>query len=157
MARELATRMQHAERDTALGHYLKGFLDALERDRHVVEALLAVLGGHPSPVKQLGGWLAEKAERMKAHGLVGGAADFTRFMDLEALSLGVEGKLSLWRALDVLSRNDPRLGAVDYEDLASIASEQRRQLERFRLRAVHDAFRTPRQPTMFGEQAPQES
>jgi hypothetical protein len=61
-------------------------------------------------------------------------------VELEGLSLGVEGKLSLWRSLDRAVGGDPRLGGIDFAALAARASEQRQELERHRVDATDQAL-----------------
>lgn len=60
---------------------------------------------------------------------------------LEALALGVEGKLALWRSLRHTHGSDLRLAGVDLDELATCAQSQRRRLERQRLRAAEEALR----------------
>ena len=77
------------------------------------------------------GWGAEKALRY---------SPLSRLEQLEALSLGVEGKLALWKTLRHTHGDDPRLAGVDFDELAGRAQSQRRRLERQRLSAAEEAF-----------------
>jgi hypothetical protein len=78
------------------------------------------------------GWGTEKFLRLKPGG---------RFVELETLSLGVEGKLALWKALDHAYGDDPRLEGVDLEALSARARSQRRRIEQRRLDAAREAVR----------------
>jgi hypothetical protein len=77
------------------------------------------------------GWGTEKLLRLKPGG---------RFADLEALSLGVEGKLALWTALHRAYGDDPRLRGVDFDALSERARSQRRRIEQKRLDAADEAL-----------------
>jgi hypothetical protein len=55
---------------------------------------------------------------------------------VEAVALGIEGKLALWRGLSAAAETTPELRAVDYERLLQRASEQRRRIEAIRLEAA---------------------
>lgn len=58
------------------------------------------------------------------------------FEALEALALGIQGKLSLWRPLAVITQADYRLGGVDYERLIARAESQHERVEEKRLQAA---------------------
>jgi hypothetical protein len=78
------------------------------------------------------GWGTEKVLRLKPGG---------RFLELETLSLGVEGKLALWQALDHAYGDDPRLQGIDLDALSARARSQRRRIEQRRLDAAGKALR----------------
>jgi hypothetical protein len=71
-----------------------------------------------------------------------GSPHLTRLLQAESLSLGVEGKLCLWRALIEVAPSYPELAAVDLRKLADRALDQRRRLEVVRLAAARRAFAT---------------
>ena len=54
------------------------------------------LGVTPNPAKQAVAWAGEKAGRLKLNGELRGTSPLTPFVELEALSLGIEGKRLLW-------------------------------------------------------------
>lgn len=58
---------------------------------------------------------------------------------LESLSLGIEGKASLWRTLREVSVGEPRIGDIDFDTLLARAEEQRRLLEPHRLEVALQA------------------
>jgi hypothetical protein len=110
----------------------EGLAEEIEEDRAVLEEVMQRLSVGRDHVRLALGWGAEKALRLKPGG---------RFEDLEALSLGVEGKLSLWTALRRAFGDDPRLQGVDLEALITRARSQRRRLERQRLDAAEEGLR----------------
>ena len=71
-----------------------------------------------------------------------GSPHLTRLLQAESLSLGVEGKVSLWRALIEVAPSDPQLAVVDLQRLVDRALDQRRRLEVVRLAAARRAFAT---------------
>jgi hypothetical protein len=82
-------------------------------------------------VKQAGGWLLEKMSRLKlGHS---GSTDFEMFESLELLSVGIQGKLCLWKGLSAARDSDSRLGGYDFEMLCARAVAQHEQVETQRL------------------------
>jgi hypothetical protein len=59
-----------------------------------------------------------------------------RLESLEAVALGIHGKLALWQALSAAAVAAPALRGVDYDDLAARASDQRARVEALRLDAA---------------------
>lgn len=88
------------------------------------------VGTAPSPLKQAGGWLAEKMSRIKLGPLATGPGDF---LAIEVLSLGGEGKACLRRALKEVAPRHPGLSDFDLDHLVERAERQRAELERERL------------------------
>lgn len=93
-----------------------------------------------SRTRKAAGWLAEKAAQLKLRldDLTDGALRLHE--TLEALSLGIEGKRSLWRALAAAAEDAPALRVADYEVLARRAEEQRDRVEIRRLEAARKAL-----------------
>jgi hypothetical protein len=112
----------------------------IEEDRDSLVDVMRELGIGIDRLKVLGGWGAEKLGRLKLNGRLLGYSPLSRVVELEALLLAVQGKLALWRSLEHLNTDIPRLGAVDFSALIARAQRQTAQLERNRLRAMSDAF-----------------
>jgi hypothetical protein len=87
-------------------------------------------------------WIAERTGRLKLNGRLLSYSPLSRVEELEALRLGVEGKLALWRALKETRATDPRLKGIDLDELARRAEGQRDELESMRLEAASQAFGT---------------
>jgi hypothetical protein len=77
---------------------------------------------------------------LKLNGRLLRYSPLSRLVEVEGLSIGVEGKLSMWRALRRLARTEPRLQAFDFDALIARAEAQRTALERLRLLAADTAF-----------------
>ena len=62
------------------------------------------------------------------------------FLALEALSLGVQGKVSLWTALKEVADRYPSLSSINLDELRERAQTQRDMLERERVAASREAL-----------------
>lgn len=87
----------------------------IEEDRDTLVDLMERLDTSKNLVKQATTWVAEKASRVKFGGASSGEADHGAFMALETLTLGVEGKASLWIALEEVADRYPALQATDLD------------------------------------------
>jgi hypothetical protein len=139
-ALELARRAAGSNAGNDYGPFLAELAGEIEDDLHALEVVMERLAVGRDRLKVAAGWAAEKAGRLKLNGQLLGYSPLSRVVELEMLSLGVEGKLSLWRVLEPLAADDPRLRDVDVTDLMTRARSQRRRLEPRRLRAAREAF-----------------
>lgn len=136
---ELARRAAGANRDTEFGEPLARIADEIAEDRESLERLMERLGVKPHPVKDAGGWVAEKLGRLKPNNRLLGYSPLSRVLELEGLLIGVTGKLALWEALrDSLGES---LDGVDLVALGDRAQDQRARLEDMRRRAAVEAFK----------------
>ena len=93
-----------------------------------------------NPVKQVTGWIAEKASRVKFSGVGSGEPDHGLFMAIETLRLGVAGKRCLWISLARVRKQHGPLADFDLEGLIERAAAQEDILERERLAAGERAL-----------------
>ena len=143
MGRELARRTAGSNRSTSYGPELSALANEIDEDRR---ALLRVMGALSVPtdrLKVLAGWGAEKLGRLKLNGQLRGYSPLSRVVELEALALGVHGKLAMWRALDEIRPGTPALSDIDLQTLQNRAEDQLRRLEACRRRAVAEALDAP--------------
>jgi hypothetical protein len=96
------------------------------------------LGITPNPAKQAAAWAAEKAGRLKPNGEVRGTSPLTPLVELETLSLGVEGKRLMWLALSEV--DDLPLSSERLAELVARAQQQREGVERYRREAARQAL-----------------
>jgi len=122
---ELVRRTRRENRGGELGEFLAWLETQLVEDRG---ALLALID-KPSLAKGSLAWLAEKAGRLKTNGHLLSYSPLSRLLELEGLKAGIEGKLSLWLALE-------SAGVVEVGPLIARAHEQRERLEPHRLAAA---------------------
>ena len=138
--RELVRRSAGANRGNTYGAVLAELAGEIESDRHQLEALMRGLDIGVDRLKVAGGWLGEKLGRLKPNGRLLGYSPLSRLVELEVLSLAVQGKLSLWRSLRAVADEDPTLAAVDFDRLIERAQRQLRTLGRQRLQAAREAL-----------------
>jgi hypothetical protein len=138
--RELARRAAGSNRDSSYGPFLEQLAAEIEEDRESLLAIMRALNVGVDQVKVLGGWGVEKLGRFKLNGRLLGYSPLSRVVELEALALGVTGKLGLWRALEDLAGEHPDLIGFDLPALIERAERQRDELEMQRRQAVAEAF-----------------
>ena len=138
--RDLARRALDNNRGTEFEPFLERLADQIDQDRDSLLDLMRRLDIGEDRIKQVVAWAIEKAGRLKLNGMLTGYSPLSRVVELEGLSLGVEGKLSGWRSLEKVAVSEPRLAAADLPRLIERARRQRRQLEKHRLRAVEIAL-----------------
>lgn len=137
---ELAKKISSEYAGTQFGPFLAELAREIEQDKATLEELIQRLGIQRSPIKQGAGWIAEKASRVKMSETMTGSQDLKRLLEFETLSLGIEGKLSMWRALIEVSDSHSELAATDLASLAKRAETQRSTLEDHRLEIVNAAL-----------------
>ena len=139
---ELLEALASDGRGTPLEQRLDRMIADIREDQYVLRDILARVGGEESRVKQASAWIGEKLGRAKLR-LGGENEALGRLESLEALALGVQGKLGLWRTLGALKARDPRLGAYRFDELEQRALAQYRLLEEERLAAASAALVPP--------------
>ena len=137
----LARRTASNNEGTPYGKVLGGVADEIAEDREALLDVMARLSVGPDRIKVAGAWAAEKLGRLKLNGSLVSYSPLSRMVEIEGLTIGVEGKGSLWQALKVTHGDDPRLRGVDLDALIARARSQRRRLERLRRKAAAEALR----------------
>ena len=112
----------------------------IEADRSELRKLMSQLSIAESRARQATAWMAEKMTLLKLRFDDWAAGEFRLFEALEALSLGIEGKRSLWLALAGAAERMPALRSLDYARLAHRAREQRDRVEAKRLETARAAL-----------------
>jgi hypothetical protein len=137
---DLARQIESRTEGTPLGMRIQGLAAEIEADRQTLSDLMERMGVATNPVKQATTWLAEKVSRIKLSGLGGASRELGLFMALETLSLGVEGKASLWRMLQEVQDRYSQLDPSRLDELLARAQAQREVLEAERAAAGRRAF-----------------
>ena len=139
-ARDLARRAAASNRGSEYGPFLERLAREIAEDRESLLAIMRAVKVKVDPLKVLAGWGAEKVGRLKLNGRLLGYSPLSRLVELETLSLGVHGKLALWRSLQQLE--PPLLGTADglLAELADRAQRQLEELELHRQRACTEAL-----------------
>jgi hypothetical protein len=137
---ELAKKISSEYEKTTFGPFLAELTQEIEQDKGTLEELMKRLGIQRSPVKEATSWVAEKASRLKLSDTMTGGHGLKRLLEFEMLSLGIEGKASMWRALIEVSPSHVELAATDLAGLVKRAESQRANLENHRLQVANQAL-----------------
>jgi hypothetical protein len=137
---ELARRAYGANRGTTYGDALSRVADEIEEDRRALAGMLTDLGFKPDRVKILGAWTGEKVGRLKLNGQLKGYSPLSRVEELEALIAGINAKLSLWRIVLEVAKEERRLDADRIQRLIERGEKQLETVEDLRTRAARAAF-----------------
>jgi hypothetical protein len=138
--RELARRAQRNNSGTELGEALARVSAAIAEDVETFQQIMHRLGIRIDPLKIGLAVGAERLGRLKLNGRLGTYSPLSRFVELDLLAMGIEGKKILWATLRDLAGLASRLPDVDFDDLIERAERQRADLEPFRARSGTDAF-----------------
>jgi len=136
---ELARRSAGSNEETEYGEPLARIADEIAEDRDTLERVMERLGVKANPIKDAGGWVAEKVGRLKPNNQLLGYSPLSRVVELEGLLIGVTGKLALWEALR--ESIGESLDGIDFAALGTRAEDQRSRLEELRRTAAVEAFR----------------
>jgi len=120
-----------------VGHVASALLPEIEADREQLRQIIDQIGKASADLKELAGWLTEKVSRFKLRHDSGGLATYEA---IETISLGILGKIALWRALAVVAERDDRLRGVDFEKLIARGETQHSLAEQTRLQLARTAF-----------------
>jgi hypothetical protein len=135
---ELLESLRDRYRDKELGSFAQALLRDIKQDQQVLLNIIEQVGASHLDLKQVTGWLAEKASRLKlSHDDPGGLGTFEA---LETLQVGIFGKHALWRVLALVVEMDPRVPRNDFAQLAAQAQEQIARVEEQRKQVAQSAF-----------------
>lgn len=136
----LAQKISSENAGTEYGSFLSELAREVEQDRATLEDLINKLGIEKNPIKEATGWILEKVSRIKLSDTLTGSGDLKRLLEFETLSLGIEGKLVMWRSLKEVSDSYPELASADLDSLMKRAENQRATLEEYRLQVARRAL-----------------
>jgi hypothetical protein len=122
-----------------LGEFASVVLAEVKQDQETLQKIIEQVGSGNFTLMEATGWLAEKASKLKLR--LDDPGGLGTFESLETLSLGIQGKLSLWRVLAVVFLIDPRVHGADFDQLAQRAQGQYNRMEAHRLECARTAFK----------------
>jgi hypothetical protein len=112
----------------------------VKQDQASLHKIMEGMGIETSAVHNAGAWVAEKFGRIKL-GFGGDEKGGIRLLQaLEALAVGITGKILLWRALEVAPVARHYLKGADFDLLKARAEEQLERVEGRRLQAAEAAL-----------------
>jgi hypothetical protein len=141
--RELARRAARENRGTQLGAALADVATQIREDVETFEELMRRLGFARDRLKIGAAIATERLGRLKPNGQLRGYSPLSRFVELDVLVMGIEGKVTLWKNLRDLAGLGERLPDVDFDRLVERARAQRGLLEPFHATAGHEALGLP--------------
>jgi hypothetical protein len=139
---DLARQLEARTEGTDFQPEMSRLAAEIEADLDTLTDLMERIGATRNPSKQVTAWVAEKASQLRLTGLTSGGDELGTFLGIEALSLGVEGKASLWTTLRDLRDQYPELLSADLDDLLQRAQRQRQVLEAERVAAARRSLTT---------------
>jgi hypothetical protein len=110
---------------------LQDLVFEIEEDRRTLVRVMDAVGARRHRVKLAAAALMGSLGRLKHDFPPATPPGVRQLEDLEALSLGIEGKRLLWTALQE-GAEDPRLRGFDFAELERRAGDQRERLEPYR-------------------------
>jgi hypothetical protein len=133
----LAKRGAEQYQGSELGTTFSELATEIEEDRQKLIGLMEKLGVSQQRYKRVIAGVAERVGRLKSNGKWVGDSPLSPLIELEGLSLGIEGKESLWRSLAGAEIHVP---GFDLAELEERARRQRRRLESHRSEVARRAF-----------------
>src|SRR3954453_5591793 len=106
---ELSKRAASTNEGNDYGAFLAELSHEIAEDRASLERLMERFDVKKDRVKTTGAFFGEKLGRLKPNAHLTSYSPLSRVVELEGLSLGVTGKLSLWRSLIEVQDDDDRL------------------------------------------------
>jgi hypothetical protein len=122
----------------SLGAFASRLLVEIEQERTVLKQIVDRVGRGSPDIKEAAAWVIEKASRFKlSHETEKGLGTFEA---LEALELGIHGRIALWRALMVVGETDDRLQDFNFGELIARAEAHPGEVEQNRLLLARTAL-----------------
>jgi hypothetical protein len=126
--------------DGELGEFFAQIADEITGDYNTLTSLMDQMDAHASGAKEVLAKAGSVVSEAKFSGESTDDPEFGTFLTLETLSIGVEGKLCMWKALKVVEGDHPELAAANIDTLIERAQSQRDKLESKRLEVAGAAL-----------------
>jgi hypothetical protein len=149
VGKNLARRIAERNEGNEYGRKMSEIAREIEEDQLTLLGVMQRAGVRRKQVRLALARLTEMATRLKPNGRLVGYSPLSRVLDLEGLTVGITGKLELWRSLHSIE-GDPDVPEADYAGLASRAEDQRDRVEELRVRAAAEALGDGNQQTPTG-------
>jgi len=140
MALELLDHLKDLPLFAGQAQFVAELQTEIKADQQELESLMEKLAVSKSTTRRVLGWLGEKATQLKLKMDDAASGPLRLFEILEVLSLGIEGKRSLWKALEAAAVANAGLQSLDYARLQQRAADQRQRAEKHRLEAAKAAL-----------------
>ncbi len=137
---DLARRAAGAHKGSETGQTLERLAQEIAEDRDDLVATMRALDVPVRSYKVYLGWAAEKVGRLKTNGHLLSRSPLSSLVELEGLSIGINGKIAVWRTLRVVADRDTRLDATHLDRLLARAHEQLDLVEALRVATATEIF-----------------
>lgn len=117
-------------RDEEQHAFLSAFEDELVEERGQLVTALELLGAGPHHLKAATALVGERLGRLKLNGHLVSRSPYSDLVELEGLTIAVQGKRAGWIALQ--ERAHPKLDAIDLDRLIRQAEDQSERIEALR-------------------------
>ncbi len=141
VAVELMENLESVFAGKPIAVFIAGLRVEVEEDVQELKSIMQRLEISESRTRKVSAWMTEKLTELKLRLDDPTRGDLRLFESLEALSLGIEGKKSLWLSLSAAAEGTPQLRIADYERLKQRAEDQRARVEPKRLEAARLALK----------------
>ncbi len=137
---KLVWRIADSDPGTALGGFASALAREIEEDKTTLADIIDRLGFSSQGFQELLARVMETAAQRVLEIQAGDDERVVSLVQLETLSLGIEGKRCLWKALAAATAGDARLEGIDFDHLIERAETQREGVEQHRLEAAQAAL-----------------
>ena len=141
VALELMENLEEIYAEHPIAAFIANLRADVEADRNELENIMKRLDISQSSTRKVSAWLTEKVTELKMRLDDSKHGDLRLLESFEALSLGIEGKRSLWISLSAVAEISPGLRIADYDKLKQRAEEQRARVEAKRVEFAKAALR----------------
>ena len=135
----LAKRIVRQNEDNEYGRGVARIAKEIEEDKATLQKVMDRAGVRRKQVRLALAHVTELGTRLKPNGRLVGYSPLSRLLELEGLTIGITGKLELWRSLEALD-GGAETGGMDFAALAARAEDQRDRVEDLRVRAAREAL-----------------
>ncbi len=143
MAVDVLAQLEQTHAGTEMARLFAELRADIEADRAELKTLMTRFEIPESRPRKAAAWISAKLSEIKLR-LEDDASGPLRLLEsVEAVALGIDGKLALWRSLAAAAEVAPKLREVNYDRLAARAKEQRWRAEEIRLTAAKAALAEP--------------
>jgi hypothetical protein len=133
----LARRIAKHNEGNRYGSEAARLASEIEQDKETLESLMDRLGVRRKKPRLAIAAVGETLGRLKPNGRLLGYSPLSRVVELEALTIGIMGKLELWQSLKATGE---RMTGIDADQLIERAEDQRDRVKDLRLQAAREAF-----------------
>jgi len=126
---ELVSRIAKQHKGDEIGALAERLRGEIQADRDTLLEFMETLGASTEKAKVAMGWISEKVGRLKLNGELREPSPLSPLVELEGLSMGIEGKRLLWVSLLATEPVAERLGRERLQELIDRAERQRDEVE----------------------------